>query len=182
MSFFFQGVNPCAYTTCPANTTCKVGPGEKVRCESPCDTVRCRENTHCVAIFVNCLAGSTDCTPGLRAKCVPNNSYYDPCEEYSCPKGEGCYTDPKTKQPFCEDPCVHGKIQCKNGQVCYAEEVTCIKAPCNPIPVCKDPCATINCVNKPGYKCIFLRIGIPCQKPICRPQPLCVPKNSTTNT
>lgn len=148
------------------------------RCASPCDTVRCKENYTCEAIYVNCLAGSTDCIPGLQAKCIPRNEFNDPCEQHPCPEGEGCYTNQSCvgssckKQAYCQDPCLHQNIHCRPNEFCYPEKVVCIKAPCNPIPVCKKPCDTIKC--KPGSKCIIPKIGIPCQKPYCRPNPICV--------
>lgn len=137
------------------------------RCESKCDMVKCPANTTCQLIFINCLAGS-NCTSPI-AKCVPKT--YDPCEQYQCPKGQGCYKDEKN-QPYCQDPCVKQNIKCTNGKICYPEDVDCVKAPCNPIPVCKNPCDTIHC--EAGSICKLLNIKIICTKPICRPSVICV--------
>lgn len=182
-----QKPNPCPIYPCPPGTACQMQPGEVCqpgncplvkRCASPCETVRCGNNTTCIAFYVTCSAGSTNCISGLRARCVPNNEIDDPCKKRTCPTGEGCYLNRtcigsscKTES-YCQDPCMNQNIECKSDEICYAVTVVCITAPCNPISVCKKPCDTIHC--KPGFTCFIPKIGIPCQKPPCHPNPICV--------
>nr|APA33926.1 seminal fluid protein [Nilaparvata lugens] len=79
-----------------------------------------------------------------------------------------------------DNPCK--RKHCALGEYCKLEQVDCIRAPCEPFPVCKtrstantDPCATVHC--RDGYHCEAIQVQ--CFAAPCNPVGRCVPNANT---
>lgn len=139
-----------------------------------CATVRCAGGTHCQVTEVECI--QAPCDPVVE--CVPDDTAG--CELIDCAPDHICIEDDRgsgTCVPAnTDDACT---LTCEKGKHCDFVEVTCVKAPCNPVQQCveDDACTGFKCDD--GKHCELL--PVPCPKkpgallpPACEPQPACV--------
>lgn len=202
-------INPCIFTLCEVNTTCVAVPGKcgTSLCEpqalcipfspppqnppSSCDGVTCPSNQKCSVVKTLqyekvAICGEDPCIQQQQKCCNVRYSNGQRCNNVtcylnfkkgSCIPGKGCQVEPE-----CLDPCKVGKIDCsgKQGQFCYPQEVQCIRAPCPPIPTCREPCAPKANVCLPSQTCNtidFKCIGDKTNKnydPYCKPEEICI--------
>ncbi|KAI2507680.1 hypothetical protein MHU86_6773 [Fragilaria crotonensis] len=69
----------------------------------------------------------------------------DPCWTVRCPGDlPTCVVLDDGTAQCVKDPCAD--VTCKDGEVCYEQDVQCITAPCLPVPTCiQDPCVELVC-------------------------------------
>lgn len=150
-----------------------------IRCENPCATILCLEGRECISVPNKCANNSNHCEPAFQAVCTTKCiNTVNPCVNFSCPKGQGCYLNKTLTKSSCEfnavcqDPCLG--VTCPCGEYCYPENLKCKTLPCNPRPVCKKPCDDVTCSN--GGKCSVPNVLIACICPPCRPKTVCLAK------
>lgn len=192
-------VDPCTGVACNLGEECRSHPttGETTcgPIQDVCEVVECRsEDEICVVREVICIAPPcppvaaciTDpctvlrCAAGAcRVDSEGNGVCVDPCEEVVCRPGDKCRFDPTTGGTSCgptEDVCEDFLCEVE-GQICFPREVSCVAAPCPPIPTCIDnPCAVVRC--EPGTACRVDGEGnavcfpVPLVTPVTKPPPL----------
>ncbi|PIC30613.1 hypothetical protein B9Z55_021799 [Caenorhabditis nigoni] len=126
-------------------------------CKVSCLTTKCAANHQCVMTQVTCVKAPCcpvpQCRP-IKIDPVPTLT----CANVLCMGPGGCaMVEPLTGgklQPQCLDPSCKNTCQttkCAANHECVMTQVTCVKAPCCPVPQCRpikvDPVPTLTCAN-----------------------------------
>jgi hypothetical protein len=171
--------------TCGWGPQCAPAPGQSDAGTTPPppDAGQTCEPQVCTAIF--CQYGTKKDARGCTT-CECNPPPSDPmcpaiaCPTIYCPYGstsgkddKGCPTCGGCNPP----PAGCAAVQCPVGQRCELRQVTCVKAPCDPVPMCvpdtgTNPCAAALC--PPGTVCQAKPVV--CVTAPCPPVAECVPQ------
>jgi len=161
--------DPCAAVRCKAGRHCEVTEVQCIQAPCPplvecvlddeggapgCELIDCRPGDKCVED----ASGAGSCVPGdggeVGVECGKNTCAVG---EVCCNESCGICTPPDGAciELYCGDPEPSCDLECKNGAHCELKDVTCVKAPCDPIPECVSDgsaCLVADCA--PGYTCI----------------------------
>ena len=121
----------CAAVTCPIDSPiCVIGKNGEAACiEDPCVNIKCDKDSVCQVDDIG------------NANCVT----YNPCWAVRCSAEFPTCVVVDGLAQCVEDVCAN--FICADGEVCFAQEVQCIRAPCPPIATCipNNPCAELIC-------------------------------------
>ncbi|CCQ25689.1 Follistatin-like domain-containing protein [Caenorhabditis elegans] len=194
--------NPCALVLCKPGHRCTMSTGQATCVpgstdENPCNLVDCRTGHQC-----SMSTGKPTCVPETPPTGIT-------CANVRCGFKGGCgMVEPVgcvgcKRQPQCleEDYC--RAQNCPYNEECVLVQVTCIRAPCNPIPTCRPkdlrlikPLIQPRERRQAGPSCMTARCGTPAGCAMVRPSgcigstvekgcelmPMCIHVNACAST